>query len=315
MNFSVEDLRDLIRSGKTNAEIKKYRLETLKSDEYKKLRYESIKEQGTDQVLFYDGFIDSEFNVSFKGNMATNVIYHISNDIDFYDYLIDYIRANMDKKGMSFKGLIQLVRNYFSLDINTPYGKVSKLLRDFQPNNRYFARENLPYVIHYYRHSDYAGSLEDFSELYLDNLRYSYLKDESLSMKSEYFLNSINWEEVEENSDIELDLSQLKGAGIAACTEYSMLIQNALAFLGYECYMLGGTLSGVDFLEAHNFNAYLTKKGEYKIVDASQCCWSNPLVGINSVGDLSNMDNVQVDNLFGLPIKYSSGHFKNKAIK
>lgn len=315
MNFNVEKLRELIRAGKTNEEIKNIRLDYLKSENYKMMRNETVKEYGTDQVLFHDGFIDSDLSVAYRGNMATEIVYRFDEHNDVYDCLIDYIRQNMDKKGMNFKGLMQLVRNYFALDINSEYGKVVNLLRNASPNNKYFAREELPYIIQYYSNSNFNGSLYEFSQLYLDYLRFSYTNKEDYKARSDEFRNSIDWPALDEDPDIKLNLSNLKGVGIAACTEYSMLMQNCLAFLGYDCYMLGGKLKRGKKEEAHNFNVYVTSKGEYKIIDVAQYCWSPALLGITSIEELSNIQNYQTDNLLGDSIIYSSGSIrKNKTI-
>lgn len=74
-----------------------------------------------------------------------------------------------------------------------------------------------------------------------------------------------------EIGNIKLNLSDIKGAGLAACTEYAFLGQNILSFIRYEVYMVGGKIKKENGQEeGHNFNVIKRTKGNFEIIDTTQ---------------------------------------------
>lgn len=287
---NLEELKDEILQGKTNEEIIKERLAYLTSPEYKSKRLPTVKKTHTDQALFYDGFISPEEVISFNAGRVSDCLYRMD-DITIYEKLIDLVRNNMDKSGFNFKFLIRMVREYFQIDKNSKYYELSEYLKSFNPKDPYFARETMPYIIAEYVNSNFDGSLKDFGLGYLHHWvtkRYKYDVPDIEELDEKYF-ESVDWEKLE--GDIELPISAIKGAGIAACTEYSILTQNFLAFLGYDTYLLGGQLEVGSRKEEHNFNIRRTPGGKYEIIDSAQFvrgCVENA----NSIEDIRNIKNL-----------------------
>lgn len=289
---NLEELKAEILQGKRNEEIIKERLDYLNSQEYKSKRSPTVKRPGTAQVLFYDGFISPEEGISFNGGRISDCLYRMD-DITIYEKLIDLVRNNMDKSGFNFKRLIQIVRDYFKIDENSIYYELSEYLKSINPNNPYFAREIMPYIINEYINSNFEGSLKDFGIGYLHhwvNKRYQYDVPDIDELDEKYF-KSVDWKKLD--GDTELPISAIKGAGIAACTEYSILTQNSLAFLGYDTYLLGGQLAVGDREEEHNFNIRKTPNGKYEIIDSAQLVCGR-IENASSVDDIRNLENLVV---------------------
>lgn len=89
----------MIRIGKSNEEIIKGQLEYLNSKNYLSKRLETIREEGTDMIIFHDGFIPPTMKVAFRGNMVADITYR-HDDSEIYDIVINLIRNNMEKKDL-----------------------------------------------------------------------------------------------------------------------------------------------------------------------------------------------------------------------
>ena len=267
---NVEELRNLISQGKTNDEIIKSQIEYLNSANYCISKHETIKENDTDMIIFHEGFINHNMTVSFTGNRLMDIVYYFD-DTEIYDIVINLIRDNMDKKGFSINHMMRIIRNYFSINGDSPYKPLYDFYREKLPNQPYFLRENLPYILMNYKCSNFDGDITEFGKAYLYNIAYKSTKDEKYKQESERYRNSIDWDKLDEIGDIRLNLSDIKGAGLAACTEYAFLEQNILSFLGYEVYMVGGKLKNENGKEeAHNFNVIKTTNGNFEIIDTAQ---------------------------------------------
>lgn len=289
---NLEELKAEILQGKTNEEIIQERFAYLTSPEYRSQRLPTVKRLDTAQVLFYDGFISPEEVISFNGGRISDCLYRMD-DITIYEKLIDLVRNNMDKSGFNFKLLIQIVRDYFKIDENSRYYELSEYLKSIHPSNPYFSRETMPYIINEYINSNFDGSLKEFGIGYLHhwvNKTYHYDVPNIDELDEKYF-KSVDWEKLD--GDTELPISAIKGAGIAACTEYSILTQNSLAFLGYDTYLLGGELEVGDRKEEHNFNIRRTPNGKYEIIDSAQFVRGR-VENAGSVEDIRNIQNLVV---------------------
>ena len=298
---NIDELRDLIRNGKTNEEIISERIKYLNSEGYKKNRKGKIKKFNSDIIDFYDGFIPSDEPIAFS-SMLFDTIY--SMDLtDIYDELVNLIRNNMDKKGISIGEIIKIVRDYYKYDEkNTQYKDVIEFLKENNFDNQQiqkYLRESLPLILQYKKHSSFDGSLQEFI---IAKSHYFSHRDDELAKK---FHDSVDWDYLDNHSDVEVNLSDLKGNGVAMCTEMAMTIQNIFSFLGYDSYMIGGVLrnKSKDRSEGHNFNVIKTKKG-YFIVDAAQC--SKKFLGDRF--NLEDLGNINIDGVNSLnqEINYST---------
>lgn len=294
---NLEDLRNEILSGKTNEDIIRERIAYLTSKEYRDSRLATIRRPNTSQTLFYDGFINSEEAIAFNGGRVSDCLYRSDIDTSIYEELINLVRENMDKKGFSFKLLIQKVRKYFQLDENSKYFELSQYLKTLAPKDPYFAREELPYIIKDYNNSNYSGSLMDFGMGYMQhwykNRGYK-TNNPNIEELDEKYYKSIDWDK-SEDGDIILPISAIKGSGIAACTEYSILTQNCLAFLGYDTYLLGGELAVGEKQEQHNFNVVrMPSDGRYAIVDSAQYVACKKIENASKIDDIRNMQGVSM---------------------
>ena len=59
----------------------------------------------------------------------------------------------------------------------------------------------------------------------------------------------------------DIDLSEMKGGGIAVCTERAGVAQNLLAFLGYDSTFIAGDCTIEEKAGGHAFNVIKTKEG------------------------------------------------------
>ena len=308
---NVEELRNEILSGKSNEDIIRERIAYLTSKEYRDTRLATVKRHNTDQTLFYDGFINPEEAIAFNGGQVSDCLYRADIDTSIYEELIDLVRNNMDKKGFSFKLLIQKVRKYFQLDECSKYFELSQYLKAINPQDPYFARETLPYIIQDYANSDYTGSLKDFGMGYMQHWykNRGYKTDNpNIDELDEKYYKSIDWDK-SEDGDIVLPISAIKGSGIAACTEYSILTQNCLSFLGYDTYFLGGELAVKEKHEQHNFNVIRRHSdGRYAIVDSAQYVAGKKIENASNIDDIRNMQDLSMtrSSIDATEISYTS---------
>lgn len=268
----LEELKEEIRQGKSNEQIINERLQYLNSQEYRESRKKSVRKDGTMQIAFYDGFIPDDEVVGITGGRISDFAY-FCDEKNIYNSLIDLIRENMDKNGYNFAFLCETVRGYFNKKVDSDYNDVLEYLEQFQTEKRpYFIRETLPYIIYDYTNSHFEGSLIDFAKGFMCHEYHSIRNSEPNGEElTERYLQSLN-ENIEEVQELcVLPISSIKGLNFAACTEYSMLTQNCLAFLGYETYLMGGTITKGEKTEGHNFNVIKVKNREtYSIVDEAQ---------------------------------------------
>lgn len=305
----VEELRKLIREGKSNEEIINNQLKYLNSDEYKKNKLKTEKEDGSDIITFHEGFIDSNMSVSFSGGMLFDILYTFD-DNSIYETIIDLIRDNMDKKGFSINHMMRIIREYFEVNDNSKYKKLYDMFKEVCPSDPYFGRRTLPYILMNYNYSNFDGDITEFGKAYLYNILYNETHKERYRELSEKYIESIGFDEMDEAADIYIPISTIKGAGIAACTEYAILEQNILSFLGYDVYMLGGNLKMQNNrVEAHTFNAIKNNENDYEIIDTAQVV-RQKIDNISSVEDLKNLSNVKAINGFKEEIYYSSSKRK-----
>ena len=308
---NAEELRTLIKQGKSNEEIIEKQLKYLNSEEYLKDKLDTIKENDTDMIIFHHGYIKPDMKISFRGNMVTDISYKFD-DIEVYNIVIDLIRNNMDKKGFSINYMMRIIRNYFAISDDSQYKELLDFYKEKLPNDPYFARERLPYILMYYQHSNFDGDITEFGKAYLYNIAYQQTKNESYREMSEKYRASIDWNAIDEIGDIELPISSIKGAGIAACTEFAILEQNILSFMGYDVYMLGGMLkksNGGE--EAHNFNVIRKNDSQFEIIDTAQVV-RQIIDGISNAQDLTNLEEIKSINGYGEEVYYSSGSQRAK---
>lgn len=292
---NIDELHKLIKSGKSNDEIIRDQISYLENNKDQKM--EPIFNDS--QVYFYNGYIDSNQLISPYAGMAYTTLYR-SDLVDLYDELLNTIRKNMDKNEVPLSIIIKKVRKYFDMSVDSEYKELVEYIKKVDPSNKYFVRETLPYLINYYKNSSYEGTITDFGKFYVIN-RYGTKETKSrYTQQIEKVVKSINWDSI---NDV-LDLSTLKGSGIAACTEYSIAVQNCLSFLGYDSYMIAGYLSSENHKEEHNFNV-VRINDTYKIVDAAQKTII-PLNGIDNPEDLLNLGSVSAENGIGNIVTYSS---------
>lgn len=290
MFSNLEELKTEILEGKTNEEIIKERLEYLNSEKYKARQLSTINRPNTSQVSLYNGYINPDERIAFNGGRVVDCLYSMDEE-EIYGELIDLIRNNMDKNGFNSKLLVQKIRNYFKTDESSKYYDLCEYLKRSCPKDPYFARETLPYIINEYVNSNYKGSIKDFGRGYMYHLYSNFgvnAKDRASIERSYY--ESVDWKKLDDEVDVILPISSIKGAGVAACTEYSMLTQNCLAFLGYDTYLLGGQLSVNGKQEEHNFNVIKRpSSGKYAIVDTAQIVACKNIENVENLREIKNV--------------------------
>lgn len=128
--------------------------------------------------------------------------------MDIYDELVNLIRNNMDKKGISIGEIVKIVRDYFKYDENnTQYKDLIKFLKENSFNTQQiqkYIRESLPQLLQYKKHSSFDGSLLDFIKA---KSHYFSHRDDELAKK---FHDSVDWDYLDNHTDIEVNLSDLK---------------------------------------------------------------------------------------------------------
>ena len=304
---NVEELRELIRQGKTNEEIISARKSYLESSNV------GSKQQfnGT-QAIFYGGYINKSTLISADDGFIDETLYMVDNIDDLYGDLIDTIRKNIDKHGIPLSIVIKKVKNYFDGSEISQYSELIKYMKQSFPKDKYIARDFLPYIIRYYNCSNYDGNITDFGKAFIWNRFGSEEWKKAHSAEIAKYSSSIDWEKVDSSNVCKL--SSLKGAGIAACTETSMVMQNCLVFLGFESYIIAGKLSNGESEEEHNFNVIKDSNGIYKIVDGAQVAIIK-LEDISSPERLLYLDGIEGTNGYGKPISYTSYYAQKKMDK
>ena len=311
---NVEELRNLIRQGKTNEEIIKAQIEYLNSADYGVSRRKTIKENETDMIIFHEGYIDRNMNVSFTGNRIVDIIYY-HDDTEIYSIVIDLIRKNMDKPGFGIRSMMRIIRDYFSISEDSPYKELYDFYKKMLPNQPYFLREHLPYILSNYKCSNFDGDFTEFGKAYLYNIAYHSTKKDEYKDASERYRNSLDFDKLDKMGDIRLNLSEIKGAGLAACTEYAFLEQNILSFLGFEVYMVGGKIKRENGQEeAHNFNVVRRSDGIFEIIDTAQVVRLE-LPTVHDPEQLIGLKDIEATNGYGHKISYYIGSQKSIDLK
>lgn len=303
---NIEELRELIKSGMSNEEIIKNRLAYLNSEKYKQSKLETKYIDGTNQVYFHEGFINKDMLIAADGGDIIDQTLYSIDDIDLYSDLIDIVRKNIDKKGFPLKIILKKVYEYFQIDDNSQYKDLIDYFKENFPNDPYFSRTWMPYIINYYNHSTFKGNITEFGKAFVFQKFGPPQTKTKYKQEIENFNNSIDWNYHDKNPDPIFKISQLKGAGFGACTEKSMLLCNCLAFLGYDSYVLGGKITKSNNEdEDHNFVVVKNTKGKYIIVDAALYSIT-PLENINSSSDLLYLQDIEAVSGTGKNISYYS---------
>ncbi len=291
MNKDLSNIIQMIIDGKSNSEIISFRIKCLTSDDYKSGKKNNIFEKeklfGTNislgdsnNIIFKDGFIDENMVISHRSSYIDWCAGY-SVDYSVFNYLLDYLRNNLEiikeKNGISINSIMNLVRKYFDKSNESKYYDVILALEDFFKDNRdrigfdnvqLFIRYSLPELICSYNASNYDDSIINYTKkIYLKSL----LNDSDIIYNVDFDDNKLF---------SVLKLSELKGTNAVACTEYSILLQNFLCFLGYNSYLIGGKVNG----GGHNYNV-VEKDGKYRIIDVGQMV-SDILPSINDPYDL-----------------------------
>lgn len=305
MFSNLEELRELIKQGKTNAEIISERLNYLETNNNSHL--EPIFNGS--QAIFYNGFINCKTLISSDDGYTDEVLY-MADTVDLYNELIDTIRKNIDKKGIPIRIIIQKVWNYFSENENSQYGELIHFIKEFLHDDKYAARTWMPYIINdYYNCSNYNGNITDFGKAFMFSRHGNETTKKKYASEIEKYRSSIDWKKAKMTNTCKL--STLKGAGIAACTEKSIALQNCLTFLGFDSYLIAGKISDEQAEEEHNFNVVRGSNGIYKIVDAAQASIIS-LENISQPEDLLYLDGITGINGRGRTVTYSSYYAKKQ---
>ena len=89
-----------------------------------------------------------------------------------------------------------------------------------------------------------------------------------------------------------------------------MMLQNCLAFLGYNVYMVGGYENN----HGHNYNVIRDKNGKYRVFDIGMLVYGQELVDINSPEELTVFGERIGKNSRNSDINYSSEYSSSKHI-
>lgn len=330
---NIRELITNINEGKSNEEIIFDRIEYLKSQQYKDTRIKDIKEQEklcliseianvdiktseSNVVIFKDGFIDEDYSVSHRSGYIDWSNGYNMDDYSIYYQLLDYIRENIGSieknGGIKIREICSILREYFRLSEDSPYYNTVIYLKQWYENNKtfklqqqtsdLFVRYELPEIINSYKASNFNGNIEEYTKLYIEhNFDHRYgLKD-----GEDEFLK-INFDESKLFEPTKI--SEIKNTGAVACTEYSMVLQNVLSFLGYDTYMIGGTING----GGHNYNVVKDKSGRYRVIDIAQLVYGEEMENINAPQELTNFGERIIKNRRGEQLLYSSEFEKNQ---
>lgn len=330
--MSIEIL-NMINNNLSNDEIISKIIKYLSSEEYKKNKIKTIYDNdflvGTNivtgqnnVVILKDGFISKDEVIAHENNKIKWFDGYTMDDLSIYRDLLNYIRVNSDrissKNGLTasdMKSIGGIIRNYFKLTSDSKYYDVCQYLINWydtnknvykfqQDNANLFVRYELPEIISSYEASDYNGSIEEYSKLYIEsNYDFKYGLKTGTDLYKTITFN-------EDKLFTKMSISEIKNTGAAACTEYSMMLQNCLAFLGYNVYMVGGYENN----HGHNYNAIRDKNGKYRVFDIGMLVYGQELVDINSPEELTIFGERIVKNSRNSDINYSSEYSSSKHI-
>lgn len=307
---NFEELQKEILEGKTNEQIIQERIAYLTSDEYKNSRLQPIFNQQLNQLMFCDGYIQPQEKIPFSHKGISKCYYELDVITELYSSLIDYVRGNMVKKENPINDLIDNIKmdgqfvqdslmmqvwKFFQKDEKQKYYKLTELFKKIGGDKKTrYAREKVPHVIHLYEQAEgFDGTLDDFVTGYLlfehisNNPKLEKDMDEPKEIELyQKFKNVIKPEDF--ISAYTIPLSKIKGLGIGACTEKSLLIQNCLAFLGFETYVLGGNITYDGVGEGHNFNVIKRNDDTFSLIDVAQFLTIPEIPGVHSIEDIRN---------------------------
>jgi hypothetical protein len=166
-----------------------------------------------------------------------------------------------------------------------------------QDTSNLFVRYTLPEIINSYNASDFTGSIDEYTKLYIDHY-YEYSYGVRNASDDEY--RKIEFDESKLFSPTKI--SDIKHTGAVACTEYAMVLQNCMAFLGYDVYMVGGSVNEV----GHNYNVIKDKSGKYRVIDMAQLVYGTELENIDDPIDLISFGERKVKNSRRMELVYKS---------
>ena len=310
INFNnINELHELIKKGYSNEDIIKGRLSYLNSAEYKSKRKPTIKDGCA--ISFHDGFISADTHFS-KDVEPLIEIYYTMDETQIYSELINLYRDNMDKNTIPYNKIMEFAINYFkSCGENTTGKAICEKLSILNPYNKYTARKEFPFLLDAYQNSSLKDScdLVEFCDYYIQHLK--------LKANVTQTINEIEMAEKYRASMLEstddaiiVPISTLKGSNIAACTEYSAMLQNCLSFLGVQCYMIGGFMKRDDHnFDGHNYNIISRQNPDgntsYYVIDAALRVKPTKIEGLNSIDNLNNIENFTAVNTKGSTINYT----------
>ena len=112
---NLEELKELIRQGKTNDEIINARIEYLSSDEYINSRDLVVDSLG--EIDFYNGFINKDMIDTYYGENSihfSHISYYKITSKKYYEYILNIIRKYNDLDDLKLMGAIfDYVRSTF----------------------------------------------------------------------------------------------------------------------------------------------------------------------------------------------------------
>ena len=110
---------------------------------------------------------------------------------------------------------MRIIRNYFSINEDSPYKQLYDFYKENLPNQPYFLRENLPYIIMNYKCSNFDGDITEFGKAYLYNIAFCNTKDEKYRQESERYRNSIDWDKLDEIGNNKIKFIRYKRNGFS----------------------------------------------------------------------------------------------------
>ena len=307
---NIEELQNEILEGKTNEQIIQERIAYLTSDEYKNSRLQPIFNQQLNQLMFYDGYVQPQEKIPFSHKGNGKCYYGLDVITELYSVLIDYVRKNMVKKENPINDLLDNVKmngefvqdslmmqvwKYFQEDKKQKYYKITELFKKIGGDKKTrYAREKVPHVIHLYEQAEgFDGTLDDFVTGYLlfEHISHNPKLEQIMDNPNEIELYQ-KFKKVISPEDFvsayTIPLSKIKGLGIGACTEKSLLIQNCMAFLGFETYVLGGNITHDGVGEGHNFNVVKRNSDTFSLIDVAQFLTIPEIPEVHSIKDVRN---------------------------
>lgn len=250
-----------------------------------------------------------------------------------YDYVVNYFEkvdektTDFYKKYSEFKYTFQKTNlKFFEQNYNENNINNYNILLDMQKNSVEAAKEKMNKKILDYRNeingllasymiSGYDGDFLEFCEA-----NYCYLKAQN-SFTLDMVENNLEYLNLYKKRVLtldkttvdkkEFDICSLKGLGIGACLERSLLSQNLLTFFGYESYKLNGFANDINNPHAFNVISTSTEPKKFYIFDTAMKCKSK-LVSANSIDDIINMKDIVLVNKKNDKVKYTTSLALNK---